>query len=203
LLTFDTDPKDLPLSAPIVVQGTIATFLGQFDVIKQQDLGIVSDDEFLESLNLGECEYGAASCPIYPFMCKLDMEGAPLTARHILTAVKARQFRSQHIMSLDATYIPFPGYHPGTENDEIHNDFREQFVFPHEEDVDEFMGTHGVLKRYVADQRLWYVLLHTTPHEYKGYWFSDQVILFVIGKSPRGNRCVGVVTHQRCHNLCD
>jgi hypothetical protein len=117
--------------------------------------------------------------------------------------VKPRHFRSEHIAALDTTYVPFPGYHPHTENDEIHNDFHKQNVFSHQAGVDESAGAHGALKRYVADQRLWYVLLHTTPKPDGQFMFSEYVVLFVLGKSPHANRCVGVVTHQVCHNLCD
>jgi hypothetical protein len=34
-------------------------------------------------------------------------------------------------------------------------------------------------------------------------WFSRYVILFAVGLSPNGERVLGVVTHQVCHNLCD
>ncbi|MCP4251541.1 MAG: hypothetical protein GY778_31270 [bacterium] len=196
-LTFDTDPNDWPLTEPIVRRGAVATFLSQID----GDGG--DDPEFLATLSLGECWYGAASCRVFPFVCELPDAANPPTARDIVRAVKAKHFRSQHIASLDTTYIPFPGYHPGTENDEVHNDFQEQHVFCSEDGIGEFDGAHGALKHYVVDGRLWYVLLHTTPKPHGEFMFSEYVILFVLGKSPRAARCVGVVTHQVCHNLCD
>ncbi|MCY7323706.1 MAG: hypothetical protein LH660_18365 [Phormidesmis sp. CAN_BIN36] len=94
------------------------------------------------------------------------------------------------------TSIPFPGYHPGTDNDEIHTDFAEQHIFEHEDGKDEFTGVHGALKRFVADGQMWYVLLHTTPVQYERCWFSEYVILFAVGRSTWGNRLLGVITHQ-------
>jgi hypothetical protein len=202
-LAFGADRSDWPLSETIVLQGGIATFVDQIGRLQDRSVGLTKDIEFLRTLEPGETYYGALINPIYPFICVLPSEQIPPTARDILTAVKARHFRSQHIASLDETYIPYPGYHPGTENDEIHSDFWGQGVFSHEEEVDEFTGIHGILKRYVADQRLWYVLLHTTPRPYEEFMFSEYVILFVIGKSPQADRCVGVVAHQVCHNYCD
>src|SRR5262249_44465270 len=108
------------------------------------------------------------------------------------------------------------GYNPGdghgTDNDEIHNDFAGQYIFQKETEgseedvVDEFSGTHGLLKQYVVDRKLWYVLLHTKPRRYEEYpdiQVSHYAILFAVGQSPNGDRLVGVVTHQVCHNLCD
>jgi hypothetical protein len=196
-LTLDVNPTDWPLTEPIVRRGTVATLRSQVGV----DWG--DDADFVAKLRLEDCAYGAASCPVYPFTCQLPFAANPPTGRDILRAVKARHFQSQHIASLDRSYIPFPGYHAGTKNDEVHNDFQEQFVFEHEDGVGELDGAHGALKRYVVDGRLWYVLLHTTPRPDGEFMFSEYVILFVLGKSPHGDRCVGVVTHQVCHNLCD
>jgi hypothetical protein len=50
---------------------------------------------------------------------------------------------------------------------------------------------------------MWYVLMHITPEEYGGSFFSSYVVLFAVGHSLTGNRLIGVVTHQVCHNLCD
>jgi hypothetical protein len=90
----------------------------------------------------------------------------------------------------------------------LKDDFSSQHIFEArhergEKPVDEFSGIHGVLKRFVHDGQLWYVLLHTAPERVEKAWFSRYVILFAVGKSPNGNRLVGVVTHQVCHNLCD
>lgn len=202
-LTFDIDPDDWPLLEPIVLQDGIATFADQLASLQNPEAGLARDAEFLRALALEETYYGGRSSRIYPFVCVLPTAQNPPTARDILTAVQARHFRSQHIASLDETTIPFPGYHPYTENDEIHTDFAEQGIFSHEEGVSESSGAHGALKDYVADQRLWYVLLHATPRPFEGRLYSEYVVLFALGKSPTGNRCVGVVTHQLCHNYCD
>jgi hypothetical protein len=132
------------------------------------------------------------------------------TGKDVLRTLKAKNFRSEHIPSLDATQIEFPGYNPDSDNDEIHNDFAHQHIFQagQDEDQPEIVGrpsdgAHGVLQRYVEGGKLWYTLLHTAPKPHEGYDFSEFVILFAVGKSPGGERCVGVVTHQICHNLCD
>jgi len=171
--------------------------------LSQADADWTDDADFLAALDLDDCYYGAASHPVYPFVCELVDAAIPPTGSDILKAVQAKHFQSEHIASLDATYIPFPGYHPHTENDEIHNDFGEQNVFANEDGVGEFDGAHGALKRYVVDGRLWYVLLHIAPTMLEDFKFRQFVILFVLGKSPHASRCVGVVTHQVCHNLCD
>ena len=188
-LTFETDPNDWPLTEAIVRRGAVATFLSQAD-------GDWSEDgSFLATLSLEECAYGARSCPVYPFVCQLPNAASPPTSREILRAVKPKHFRTPKMASLDRL--------PGHEIDEVHNDFQKQYVFSREDGLGENDGAHGALKRYVVDGRLWYVLLHTTRRSHGDYMFSDYVILFVLGKSPHSDWCVGVVTHQVCHNLCD
>ena len=150
-------------------------------------------------MGLNECYYGAASYPLYPFLCELSIEHRPITAAVVLAALPVREFRSDHIHSLDALNLPFPGYHPSTDNDEIHNDFAEQHIFGHDRAEYEWLGVHGVLKRYVEGERMWYILLHDWRRRRKG----PVVTLLAVGLSPHGNRLVGVVTHQMCHNTCD
>jgi hypothetical protein len=65
-------------------------------------------------------------------------------------------------------------------------------------------AVHDSLRNAVVDHQLWYVLLHsraglTSGRRNRGPW----VILFAAGRSLRGNRMIGVVSHQMCHNLCD
>lgn len=200
-----TNPEHLPHRVPIGLRGKLATFAGQLSEGSAWDEGLMHDLDALVHVGWGECYYGAASCPMYPFICELKAKRRPLTGRDVLKALKARRFRSDHIADLDVTRIGFPGYRPSTRNDEIHNDFSEQHLFgPATDDeggdevtrIDDQAGTHGHLKRYVAGEQLWYVLLHPIP---KGGY----VMLFAVGASPHGNRLVGVVSHQVCHNLCD
>ena len=201
----------LPFAEPIGTRGAIVTNSSSFRDEKCWSLGLMEDLRFLCQLELSYCAYGAADCPVHPFLCQLQGKG-PLKGSHVLAALKARDFRSRYIRTLEATSIPFPGYHPGNgtgvENDEIHNDFEEQRIFQKEdedseEEVDEMSGTHGALKRHVADGKLWYVLLHGTPEQHGDFLGSNYVILFAVGQSRDGKRLVGVVTHQVCHNLCD
>lgn len=204
-------PDELPFAKEIGTRGAVVTFESDFRSEQSWDRGLMQDLRFLSQLDLGECAYGAATCPVHPFICELKTKRRPLTGTVILAALQARSFRSRYIQTLEATRIAFPGYHPGdgttTENDEIHNDFAEQHVFQKgdedSEEVDEFSGTHGVLKRFVVDGQLWYVLLHTKPEQVEELRFSRYVVLFAVGQSPNGERLVGVVTHQVCHNLCD
>jgi hypothetical protein len=208
---FGCEPWEFPLTETMGKRGTIMQFASQFRGGDPKDLGLARDLKWLSDLKPEECYYGAASCPAYPFICELPA-AEPLTGRIVLAALKAKHFKSKYIKTLDATHIPFPGYHPtdgnGVVNDEIHNDFSSQHIFQarHERGeklVDEFSGIHGVLKRFVRDGQLWYVLVHIAPERVEKAWFSRYVILFAVGKSPNGNRLVGVVTHQVCHNLCD
>jgi len=188
------------------------TFESQFRGKGSWEPTLPNDLRLLCELELGECAYGAGSVPVHPFICELRPQRGPLTGGDVLKALTARDFRSRYIQNLELTRIPYPGYHPGdgtgTDNDEIHNDFSGQYIFPKEdedsdEEVDEFSGTHGVLKRSVVDGQLWYVLLHITTEQVAEFLFSSYVILFAVGRSLNGDRLLGVVTHQVCHNLCD
>ena len=195
---FDIEPADLPFSEPIGKRGRVFTFRSQFTMPQSWQPGLLEDLRLIMELEWGEIAYGAADMPVNPFICELDDEGSPLTGAVVLEALKARQFKSEHIRNLAATSIPFPGYHPHTDNDEIHNDFSAQHIFENEQ-VDEFSNIHGALKQYVSEGQLWYVLLHPTKHD----GFASYVVLFSVGRSPHGKRLVGAITHQMCHNLCD
>jgi uncharacterized protein (TIGR02996 family) len=214
---FDCEASERPFTEPLGTRGRIVTFECQFRGEQIWQAGLAEDLQLLSGLELDECAYGAASIAMHPFICELATDRYPLTGADVLSALKARAFRSEHLAGLEATRIAYPGYHPGTDNDEIHNDFMEQYLFvkrPEDsggpinqnEPVDEFSGTHGVLKRYVRDGDLWYVLLHIAPFHVPGdgrRGMSRYVILLAVGRSPHGKRLVGVITHQVCHNLCD
>jgi uncharacterized protein (TIGR02996 family) len=207
---------ELPFQEPIGTRGAVVTFQSAFrgDTAWQPELD--RDLSFLCQLPLTACEYGAAYCPVHPFLCELDARHHPLTGAEVLRALKAADFRSEHIQTLDAPVIPYPGYHPATENDEIHNDPNGQVLFPRPEDVlaGEYEGeasspaarqvVHDTLRGAVVDGQLWYVLLHSRA----GLPADDMdrgpyVVLFAVGRSRRGNRLLGVISHQVCHNLCD
>ncbi len=167
------------------------------------DSGDTADRTWLGSLDLDYCGYGGIDARIYPFICRLPRLSRPVTGRDIVHALKVREFRSDHTPTLDATYLPYPGYHAYTANEEVHNDFRHQYVFPREAEIDEMAGVHGEVKRYVIAQHLWYVLLKYKATRARETTSFRYALLFAVGQSPRGHRCVGVVTHQMCHNLCD
>jgi uncharacterized protein (TIGR02996 family) len=193
------EPSDLPFADRIGLRGRVVTFATQFTDPRSWDPELPDDLRFLSALELpDECAYGAASNPVHPFVCELGVDRWPLTGADVLAALKARHFRSAHTRTLNATTIPYPGYHPGTENDEIHNDFVSQYIFERDSE-DESAGSHGALKRYVGGGSLWYVLLHTTKHDGQ----AAHVILLAVGCSPYGRRLVGVITYQMCHSLCE
>jgi len=209
---FRFDQSLLPFDEQIGLRGKLMTFETQFRNGYLLERGLFDDLEFLTSLKLGNCYSGAADFRVLPFMCELKESTGTRTAADVIVALKASNFRSNYIESLDATQIPYPGYQPGdgtcVVNDEIHCDFPHQYIFPHDSEdsstpIGELEGAHGALKRAVVDGRLWYVLLHTAPGEREGSIFSDYVLLFAVGESLKGNRLIGVLTCQVCHNLCD
>jgi uncharacterized protein (TIGR02996 family) len=203
-------PGELPFREPIGTRGMVVTFQSAFRGDRLWDAALVRELQLLHRLRLRVCYYGSASCPAHPFICEVETSRRPMTGADVLRALKAREFRSQHIRSLDVTTIPFPGYRPGTDNDEIHSDPAGQHLFPAGEDVwgdsegaDEDAG-HEVLRGYVDGGQLWYVLLHSrTDGTTEGRDRCRWVILFAVGRSPHGKRLVGVVSHQLCHNFCD
>lgn len=210
VLTFGTPPDDFPLRERIVLHDSIAfreSQLGTSDVSR--------DADFLKQLPKINCWYGACDCQLYPFICvpEIPFTSVP-TAKSVLGELRASYFKSDHIASLDASSIPYPGYRPGTDNDEIHTDSDKQSIFPKPEDQEEeedwaavspadSIRWHEELRRYVLDGHVFYVLLHTKPHPYGEFEFSEWVILFAVGVSPDTGNLVGAITHQACHNYCD
>jgi hypothetical protein len=195
------------------MRGWLVTFAFQLLRADSSDQGLLRDLEALSKLELATCHYGATDAPVLSFMCELHgatdapvlpfmrelrADQRPLTGLDVLKGLNARDFRSAYIPSLHATRIAYPGYHPCTDNDEIHNDFSEQHIFE-SKSASEHDGAHGELKRYVQDGQLWYVLLHPARREERGEFVS----LFAVGRSPHGGRLMGVFTWQVCHNLCD
>ena len=207
----ECQPDELPFNEPIGIRGAVITFATAFTDDGAWDSDLMSDLRFLCELELTDCEYGAARCPVHPFICEFTTKHEAITGADVLAALKPRNFRSEHIDNLNATEIPYPGYNPGTENDEIHNDFSGQYIFAKgddeddesEEQIDESSGAHGALKQFVKGDQLWYVLLHTTPEQVEEFQFSRYAILLAVGRSSNGRRLIGVIAHQVCHNLCD
>jgi uncharacterized protein (TIGR02996 family) len=199
------EPEALPLLKVIGTRGAIMTFASDLRTGVAWDEDLTRDLRFLRGLELDECAYGSATCPLHPFLCELEPTGRPLTGADVLAALQPRRFHNPHIPTLDAEWIAFPNSQ-GQSADEIHNDFAGQHVFPSRDEEDEeplspSEGAHGVLQSYVRDGKLWYVLLHDIPAE--GDEYSRYVVLFAVGLSPAGDRLLGAVTHQLCHNLCD
>src|SRR5262249_51965288 len=132
---FEAD--DLPFSEQIGTRGSVVTFKSAFRDESAWRLGLEEDLRSLLQLPLGQCGYGAAGCPIHPFVCELDTNRTPLRGTDVLRSLRVSEFRSDHMQALDATAIPSPGYQPGTNNDEIHNDQTVQKLFPRPEDITE------------------------------------------------------------------
>jgi uncharacterized protein (TIGR02996 family) len=194
-LTFRERAPAHPFTEPIGLRGQVAVFESQYRTTDAWDAGLLEDIGFLVNAGWVDCAYGAADGPMFGFVCELSFDHAPLTAREVLTTIKAANFRSEHIPNLDVTAIGYPGYHPHTMNDEIHTDFAEQYMFSREAGDIEDTSTRG-LKSYVSDGRLWYVLLHIGEK-------PTDVVLLAVGKSPNGKRLVGAITSQMCHSLCE
>ncbi len=209
VLTFGTPPDDFPLRERIVLRASIAYLESQPGISD-----VSRDTDFLERLPKVNCWYGACDCQLFPFICVPDAPFTAVpTARKVINELRASNFKSAHISSLDTTSIPYPGYNPGTDNDEIHTDSDKQSIFPKPEDQEEnddwavspadSIRWHEELRHYVLDEHVFYVLLHTKPHPHGEFEFSEWVILFAIGVSPATGNLVGAVTHQACHNYCD
>ncbi len=73
--------------------------------------------------------YGGSSEPAYPFICPFNGNSKNITADLILKSLGVKGLRSFFIPSLHEETLPYPGYNYGTENDEIHNDPDEQYMF--------------------------------------------------------------------------
>ena len=210
VLDFDTPPEDYPLGERIVLRDSIAFFESQPSV----EADIHHDAEFFAKLPSTVCYYGARTCQIHPFICVPESPYRALPyASAVLRDLRAESFRSEHIKNFDTISIPYPGYNPGTENDEIHTETIEQAIFQKSDDKD-YEGNatpphksliwHSELQSYVLNSHIYYVLLHTKPYiSEAGNSFSDIVILFAIGISPHTGNLVGATTHQVCHNYCD
>jgi uncharacterized protein (TIGR02996 family) len=205
---------ELPFREAIGARGRVITFASSFLGDAALQPGLAQDVSFLCQLQLPGCAYGAASCPAHPFIGDLNVASRQLTGTQVLQALRASDFRSEHIHTLDSLAIPFPGYQPHTNNDEIHNDPAQQYLLPRPDDPgngeapDELASrndaVHEALRNAVVDGVLWYVLLHShveapTDEMDRRPW----VVLFAVGRSRRGDRLIGVVSHQLCHNLCD
>ncbi len=210
ILDFDTPHEDYPLGERIVLKDSIAFFESQLSV----NSDVNKDTEFLTKLPRAVCYYGARTCKIYPFICVPASPYRDLPdASTVLRDLRAENFRSEHIKNLDTISIPYPGYNPGTENDEIHTETSEQAIFQKADDKDEDGNAtpphksliwHSELQSYVLNSHIYYVLLHTKPYiSEAGNSFSDIVILFAVGVSTLTGNLVGAVTHQVCHNYCD
>lgn len=193
----DLNPDGHPIVPKLVMVDAIVTLEGQEGHLSSMDV------EFLNHIEECYCAYGACDCRIYPFSCTINPKKEPPTGSDILSALGATKFKSQHIANLGTPTIPYPGYHPGTDNDEIHTDPAEQAIFSKEDDGDYTEELHKSLRERVVDNRLYYVLLHEDPKQYGEDWFSEWVVLFGVGVSKESGNLLGVLTHQLCHNYCD
>jgi uncharacterized protein (TIGR02996 family) len=191
-------PENTPFTDRLGSRGHLATFASQFCTADAWDETLILDIRSLVDIPFGNCFYGATDWPLHPFLCEWDSQKERLTAADILAALKARHFQSDHISDLDVTSIPYPGYHPSTNNDEIHNTYGEQYLFDHDENSEED-EIHIQLKSLVRHEQLWYVNLHPTKEN--GY--APLTVLLAVGQSPSMRRLLGVITCQVCHNLCD
>ncbi len=172
-----------------------------------------ADLRALAELPLGQCYRGAGTYDVEPFLAA-DPGAGPLTGAGVLRALRARNFRSDYILDLDQTAIPYPGYVGYSLNDEVHTDVEGQHLFyrpgtdeEHDEELaadprarEDAMETLEVLGALegLTTGPLWFVLLHED-----GGTACPLVVLFAVGRSRRGEHLIGVASQQVCHNLCD
>lgn len=196
-----------PFSSRVGRWGSWVTLEGALPALRR-DGSLAGDEAALRALGLGDCAYGAGTFRLEPFTVPFE-HGATPTAREVLEALHVRDFGSEHLRSLDTARLPWPGYHAGTRNDEIHTDPINQSLFvraDHEQvyagDVLDEKGkrsraAHQALATLVEGP-LYYVLLHEGDGQE-----CPLVVLLAVGKSRGARRLVGVITQQVCHNLCD
>jgi hypothetical protein len=208
VLTFNTPDEDIPLGERIILRDSIAMFEKRVPGAEAS-----ADISFLDSLPRVYCWFGASDCEFHPFIAvpESPLRSLP-TAASVLRELRAVRFKSAHIPTLDTVSLPYPGYHPGL-NDEIHTESEEQRIFAPSEDNllnpnvsakhTDSMRWHSELRGYVVEGHVFYVLLHAKPHRYEQFEFSDWVVLFAVGVSPHSGYLLGAVTHQACHNYCD
>lgn len=126
-LTID-GPQEWPLDKQVVELHGITVLEDQTDLTTRED---DPDIILLRSLNLPEfLNSGAADMPIHRFLVDAGPSNELRTAQDILDALLPKHYASEHVSDLNVTSLPYPGYHPNTENDEIHNDFEHQIFFP-------------------------------------------------------------------------
>ncbi|MHC2066859.1 hypothetical protein ACYFX5_05280 [Bremerella sp. T1] len=202
--------ETLPLTQPLVTDSAVVTNDAK---MLAPNAGFDAELAFLKELKFGDCAYGAARCPIYPFICRVRGDAARANAQMVLDSLGCRWFRSKNIDPLASATIPYPGYSPGDLNDEIHNDYHGQVMFSkrHEDEgsvpgltgpIPPDDGPHGQLYRFVRDFKLWYVLLHSWSLR-DSLTKQPWVVVFTIGLSRDNDALIGGVSHQLCHNLCD
>lgn len=214
-IEFEMPPAVFPLQEGLVLRAGVATFASYGVAGFPPDAA--TDATWLRSLHALTCSYGAATHTVHPLLVPIPRGNPFLTAKEVLAAMQVRKFQSEHTLVLGSAHIDFPGYNAYTDNDEIHNDAEEQHIFkksgPDEDDdiladdvdfqrvVAQSREVHRSLIARVVGRKLWYLLLH--GKDLQGEFVRDEVLLIAVGKSPNGNRAIGVVTHQTCHNLCD
>jgi hypothetical protein len=181
-IRFQDEEPGHPFTEPAGYRGRVVTFESQYRSASNWNEGLIADLTFLTSTEWGRCAYGAQDWNIHGFLCDLPRSCTRLTDEDVLTALLVADF------SRDLTQWPDTVW--------VNSEFRYQHMFENEEAAAED-GVHGELRRHVADKRLWYALLHIGGRP------CDMVTLLAVGRSRYGERLVGGITRQVCHNLCD
>jgi hypothetical protein len=198
-----TEEQTKVLSSKIVWNDLLLLIETHVPTAHSQNMSLINKIEFALSGKFdsciydvcgGEsCYYGAGESPLHPFYKALPTYLVPiqhLTARHILQALSLENsWSSEHVRDLNVTFIKYPGYHPYTINDEIHNEVEHNYIFERES------TRYELLKQYLKDNSVWFVSYHDGK--------KMGVDLYAVGRSPFTDRLVGVRTSQVCYNLCD
>jgi hypothetical protein len=158
-----------PFADQVGRHGQVNVFASQYRKADELTDGILADLEFLTSVEWGRSYYrGLDGGELRGFVCDLRTNGAPLTDSDIRTALGS----------------PMRG--------RLTQKHREQDLF---EKKTENAGVHGLLKRYVASRQMWYFETKLDRPVSANFFVAHHVAL-AVGRSPHGNRLVGVLTYQ-------
>ena len=157
-------------------------------------------------------------------------ENNPPTPATLVADLKASANFKSAIADLDddgsGGPLPYLGYLVFYSADEVHEDENKQYIFCTPEDEAEAAGSTAAdyvaagedydrrdvifrsraqlaaLKRYVLQERVFFVLVHTERAPMEPEPMSSEVLLMALGVSVATGNLVGVIAVQLCHNLC-
>jgi hypothetical protein len=156
--------------------GSIWHFASQYQDPNAWSGTLIADVTFLDGTFSPDFYSENGGLPGGGFLCDLPENTEPFTRNSILAALKL----SEEYYS-DGYEVP--------ERCWIHQIYEAQSMMYHEEG--EMVGDHGKLKRYVANEELWYLnLVLEEIQDTEGEYLAA---VLTLGRSPHGNRLVGAI----------